>query len=180
MLAEATAEEFEARQRRDVDPFVEPTAVQVRALFRAQANRFLELLRPIYEPAETAESFAVERTERNEWLSLLDEAIESTEDAWQAIRDEIDVLFTLGAVANSELLEVTISFDLENPRAVAYLRDTLDKRIRDIDERTKDIIDKLVSESVENGDSFTTLANKVRAVAGFDNELFGVDVKWEG
>lgn len=111
--------------------------------------------------------------------AAIDAAIAENAAQWAEIQTDLNEVYIRGSVdfvaATDGVAELGISFDLANPRAVSYLREETVQRISAIDDNTKRIIDGLVSEAVENGDSYGTLASRLRATDGFDNQLFSRD-----
>lgn len=96
------------------------------------------------------------------WVALIDAAVGIGDDA---LRDIIKS-YTLTAVAlgaNNLLADIAIgtSFDLANPRAVAWVGQRLDKQITRIDETTRNRVNDVVRRAVDEGWSWDRTARRL-------------------
>ena len=126
--------------------------------FRAQGRAFVRELgavRSTYPIAEAARW--------GDWVAKFDKAVAATV---QLFTGPIDAATTsavlLGAKAMLGTLKASISFDLKNPRAVAWLAENpAAERVTMITETTRGYIAALVDRAVEDGASYNELARRI-------------------
>ena len=181
VAAEASARQWVRHKDRVINPAIEDMSAKVRNHFKKVVTDFLALVKDRWiEEYNIDRQLAAETVPESELRDYSFIAIDENTQAIIDIAEEQTVTYVQGAVAFKTLAEgaadAGLSFNLAHPRAVAYLRDVNDRRIRDITDTTKEIIDKLVDQAVEEGMSYTQLAKLIRGTDGFDNQLFGRDV----
>lgn len=77
---------------------------------------------------------------------------------------EITKCYVTGQVAANADYALGIKFDLKNPRAVAYAKERATELLRELDKTTKDDIQQLVINAVENGTSPQVLARSIASL----------------
>lgn len=99
----------------------------------------------------------------DDWEALYDQASsETAEDLATAIDDAVSAAFGAGADAAYAALNIEGAFDLANPRAVAYLDGYGARQVTKIDDTTRDALRSLISQAVEQGQSYGELAKEIR------------------
>ncbi len=104
-----------------------------------------------------------------EWGKLFDLSAQQTISTFQGPIDQA-VAAALAAGGRRVIAELSasIAFDLENPRAVAYMKDRGAEMVTKINETTRKDLSDLLSASIENGDSYGDIARGI-------SEMFGDD-----
>jgi hypothetical protein len=76
-----------------------------------------------------------------------------------ALQDTAERAFSKGLASST--LGGTVSLDLQNPRAVAYLTRRGAERVTGITQATRDRLRTVLADAVERGDSYTTLGQEI-------------------
>lgn len=143
------------RKRRALRPIERRLERAMQRAFRAQGRAFVKRF------ARLRELFVEALTPRD-WEPLFDEA---TIETVKLFTDPIDIAvgqaLQAGALANIAELGVEGSFDLANPRAVAYLQDYGARRVTMITEETRRQIQQIVTRGVDQGWSYDRTAKAI-------------------
>lgn len=160
-LLEAAAQRRKARVTRRL---VRRLAAELRAAFRAQERVLLRRLPAIRDQfPDTAPAPASEAAEPN-WETIFDAAVLATIEAFTG---PIELLVGQALLAGSQAviaeLGVELTFDLANPRAVAYLEQRAAELVSQITETTRADLKRLITQAVDEGWSYRQLADAFRA-----------------
>ena len=154
---------LEAARRISKDAVLRPVERRLEAAmmrwWRVQERIFLrgfERLRPLFvEALREAVSDA-------DWDAAFSAASQATQGGMSASIDEAAAAaLQAGAEAFVFDIEIGISFDLANPRAVAYLRNHGAARVAGIDATTRDYIRSIITEGVDKGWSYNRTAEAI-------------------
>lgn len=175
---EALARFLEADEALTRDKYVAKKAPGLRrhaaAFFRGQGRYFgrsFAQLQGVVDANAAAvasqESAAREAFSSADWLPLwFEAAAETSGDFEDVLEDSIldALLFSggrmLAGMAAGEL-DLGISWNLENPRAVAYAREHAAGQVRLINETTQTYLNSLITQAVEEGWSYTKLSIRI-------------------
>ena len=143
------------RKRRLLAPIEKKLDAAIAKAFTAQGKAFmrrLARLKPQFPKLEEA-------IRDQDWEPLFDEAILQTIKAFVG---PIDLFAAAALLAGGQQqiaeLGVDISFDLENPRAVAFLEEYGAQRVSMINETTRSTIKSIVTQAVDEGWSYDRTA----------------------
>jgi hypothetical protein len=102
-----------------------------------------------------------------DWSPLFDDAeLETLQLFVEPIEIAVAAALQAGAKANIASLGVALSFDLKNPRAVAYLDQYGAKRVSQVNQHTRDELRKIVTKAVAEGWSYDRTAKAIVAKYG--------------
>lgn len=98
----------------------------------------------------------------SDWLRIWIEVAQATSKAFAAPIDKAAVqAASLGAQAAISELRMDLSFDLDNPRAVAYLKDHGARQVTQINETTWETLNRLVTQAADEGWSYARTAEAI-------------------
>lgn len=104
-----------------------------------------------------------EAVRREQWQPIIDAALAATLDTFREPYSRLAAeALASGARAAIADLAVEMSFDLANPRAVAYLREHAAGLVAGITDETRGRLGTLIADSVEAGESYGTLTRRIR------------------
>lgn len=178
--------EAQAHRRRDkaTAKLVRALATGLRRAFRAQERDLLKRLVAIRGQFDAAEAARAALTQSHGLIvspSTYRTLQEASEPDWEAIFDAVSEatrrLFTetlreyigqaLLAGGEEALLRLAtgmadVSFDLANPRAVAYAEQYVAELVTQINEATRADVRRIITQGVERGDAYNKVAKELR------------------
>lgn len=93
---------------------------------------------------------------------IFDEAYDETDfDMLDALRDAGESALIAGANVAIEQFKTDVSFDLHNPRAVAYMKEHGAALIKHIDDETRSLINTVLTEGIANGWSYDQIGRAI-------------------
>lgn len=126
------------------------------SLFRAQGSALIKAL-----PALT--QYFIEASLASKFDTVFEEATADTSIAMmQALEKASSDALLLAAQTAISAFNVQINFTLDNPRAIQYLQDYGVEKITQIDEATKADIRKLLDAAIQNGVSYSAVAQQIK------------------
>ena len=135
------------------------------AAFRKQGKAFVALLdkHPDRWPAKVQEAALREEVSRDpEWEDEFDAAATESLSAFETpLTATATAAMKAGLMQAVATMGIDMSFDLKNPRAVAYLKAHGAELVSKIDETTRDYIRTVVSQGVEEGWSYDRVAKAI-------------------
>lgn len=94
-----------------------------------------------------------------DWLRIWIEVVDGTAKMFEApIQRAAEIALEAGIKATILEIGMKLSFDLENPRAVAYLKDYGARQVTKISETTREYIHTLMNQAIEEGWSYKRTA----------------------
>jgi hypothetical protein len=154
-LAEAQATEREAA----IEPVVKRVVKKVAAAFDAEGEHFLTLWNP---PGGGSAIPGPDEFGDDAWGPWLEAAFGLAAPLFlAAIQDAVGAGLEAGAKAQSDTLGIGVSFDLKNPRAVAYLEQHGAALVTKIDDTTREYIKTVVTNGVRDGQSYDEIAKSI-------------------
>lgn len=133
--------------------------------FRAQGREVLKRLGQLRSrfPRETQTEAALrEAVEEFEWGPLFDEAVLKTLRLFEEPLSEVArQALEAGALAAIAELQLDISFSLEHPRAVDYLRQVGAERVAGINETTREELRRILTQAAQEGWSYDRTAREI-------------------
>lgn len=160
VVSEAARDYVRSRKVRTLKPIERKVAKRMRAAFRAQSRAFMGHAAAARRRAEVAEA---DVPEWPWWLAALDAALDSTEALFRVpVEEGMTAALTKGAAQAAADLTVGISFDLANPRAEAYIRNTAIRFSGEIAATTRARAQAIVSQAVAEGWSYNRTAKELR------------------
>lgn len=149
------------RKRRALRPIEATLATQIARAFRRQGREFVKRFAALKDRFP-AEAKLAEAIREHEWGPLLSEAELATLQAFVKPIDRAArrALLT-GALQAIAEVGAGISFDLTNPRAVAWLRDRGAERVTKINDTTRDELKRIVTQAAEEGWSYNRTARAI-------------------
>lgn len=128
---------------------------KVAKAFRAQGAEFVKRLKTLEGSFPMKESISPE-----DWLPLFDAAALSTLEGFTVPVDVAIVdAFKLGSVMVRQ--SGGIALDLENPRAVSWLKDRAAEQVTKINETTREYLATVVNDGIAQGHSYTKMAKAI-------------------
>jgi SPP1 gp7 family putative phage head morphogenesis protein len=164
LLAEAIDHLIEAnvavRKRRALAKLERQLAAAMQRAFRAEERAFLTRLarlEPLFAPAVR------EAAEVVDWEPIFDEAALATLQAFAQPIDEFAArALEAGILAMIAELGLEVSFPLEHPAAVAYLREHGATQVARIRNTTRDTLRRILGQAAEEGWSYNRTAKAIR------------------
>jgi hypothetical protein len=101
-----------------------------------------------------------------DWFPYLGAAFDATRADMQGsfFANVLQALIIGGGRLVDDLdLPITISFNLDNPRAVAYAVKNAAEKVRQINDATRDMINRVIVKAIEDGTSWDNTAKELRA-----------------
>jgi hypothetical protein len=162
--------ELTAADRRDraTRRITRATAEDVRGVLKAQSVAFrrgMVGLKPKFQdPATLGQVWP------GDWIPYFDQAAHLTRA--QMTAGLFDNILSALWVGGGHLVDdvgspVTIAFNLENPRAVSWAAGHAAEQVRRINDATKEGINRVIVNAVENGHSYTRTAEALRSMYEF-------------
>lgn len=161
------------RKQRTLAPLERSTATNLRTAFRRQKAIVVAALadahdhQQYHEAAEPAPDPDEARWLRTAFVLVLMDALSEAETATMA--DMTSILtnasqraLLAGGNAAMRDLGITGSFDLQNPRAVAYMQAHGAAMVTQINQTTRTQLNHLLTKSIANGDSYGEIAKQIR------------------
>lgn len=149
-----------AQRRRTLQPLERRLQGSMARAFRSQGTAFLRRLvglRSRYQPIQEAAA-------ESEWGPLFEQAEVDTLSLFtEPFTPIAEAALLAGVRAVVADLGVELSFDLANPRAVAYLRDHAATRVTGINEETRRQLRTILTRSVDEGWSYQRTAREISA-----------------
>jgi len=148
-------------KRRILSPIIGKLERAMQKAFRTQCRAFLERL------ATLSDQFPVqEAVKKVDWFPHWDEALQETDPLFTGPIAEAAGTAMQGAARRFILdlgaeIGAGISFDLKNPRAVAYLREHGAELVTKVNQTTKDVIRGIVVQGVDEGWSYDRMAKEI-------------------
>lgn len=166
-LAQATSAVIEASRRaarrRDAATLEDRGTVEVAACFRAQGRAFAAeaaLLRPTFTEARVGLS---ESPSMGEWMRAWRSAAASVRARFEDALDGIAARgLSAGFASMIAELDATISLDLANPRAVAFMAEHGAALVSRIDEVTRGRLAGLLEKAIDEGWSYDRVARQIK------------------
>jgi len=78
------------------------------------------------------------------------------------IQELVEQYYLYGMSFSNRSLNLGLNFDLKNPRAVAYFKEYKSRLKTDVDETTKERIEAIISQGLEDGTSYDVLARMIK------------------
>jgi hypothetical protein len=152
-----------ARRQRAVAPIEKRLTGQLARIFKRQGADLLARAPKIAGLAEAA---------GDSWEDDWDAVRKQHAEALQAaVRTAAESAVEAGGKDLVKELSADVSFDLENPRAVAYLENHAASTVTGIDDTTRDRLRTLIAGAVEAGQAYDETARQIRdAFDGFSND----------
>lgn len=147
------------KKRRALDPIEKKLQDEMAGSFKQQGSHFLDTHPPIGElaPAGDVVSWQVNWTRT---------AIATTARMVKAIHSAASSSLQAGADDAIEQvpqsIDFGVSFDLENPRAVDYLRDRAAEQVAGINDTTRGQLQTIIADGVEQGQTYSEVAATIR------------------
>lgn len=168
--------------RRSVERLTEKLRLDIRRAFIKQGAIFVQSLRSTLRLhfAESMEGHVrflsaplKESMAPTDWLPIW---VQTDQKTFSLFAEPIEKIATralqLGALATIAEIKMDISFTLENPRAVQYLRDYGARQVTKISETTRGELQTLISQAVDEGWSYSRLAEAIQdRFDGFANGM---------
>jgi hypothetical protein len=150
-------EASKARKARALSPLEAKLAPLIAAHFRTQGTRFLTKF------AALKGTFSEAAEAQDDWEDLWgDVADETAPDLVDALQEYIQLALPLGAKAISDDLGMTLDFKLDNPRAVAYLKQHGAELVRGINATTRDELRTLITDMTDQGATYDEIATAIQ------------------
>jgi len=118
-------------------------------MFKKQATSVVTAFKRTHKLREADSSDSLDTTSR-EYIEPLEKILKET--------------YLLSAVALDKQLNIGISFDLKNPRAVKYFKNYGADLIKGINEETRSRIKTLIENGLDNGHSYDRIAKDMRSM----------------
>jgi SPP1 gp7 family putative phage head morphogenesis protein len=140
---------------------------KVATVFREQSRVLLTALRPFAPQFDANAARLREAIDGSDWLIAWQQADAMTRPAFEATLEGaiLEALIVGGGqlfeTLNFDGGEVGISWTLENPRAVAYAKQTAASRVSDINETTERGLRRLITSAVDTGQSYDDLSKAI-------------------
>jgi len=104
-----------------------------------------------------------EKDETDQVNNLFDLSTKDINSTYEEIAQRIiEDTFLVGAKDAIKMYKLGISFDLKNPRAVAYLKNHAAQLVKELNQTTKDRIATIVTEGVDQGLSYQKIARQIK------------------
>ncbi len=131
--------------------------LSLRKAFLEQGRQFERALRKFKDRFPAKESVSV-----LEWMFVFYAVSQKTAVLFsQPIDAAVEAALKSGAAATIADLAMKISFDLDNPRAVQYLKDYGAKLVANIDDTTRDYLQTLIAQATTEGWSYDRTAEAI-------------------
>lgn len=151
-----------ARKERIRRPIEKRLESKLAALFTEQGNVFLKGFARL-ESKLPKEDFTEAAKPKLDWETFYQASSDAVEaDFIAAIVDAAGSAMVAGADLLISDLKLDVSFDLKNPRAVAYLKSRGAANVTAISETTREYLKTIITEGVEQGWSYGRLAARIR------------------
>lgn len=138
------------KQRSIGESKVERLAAQY---FRTQGAAFVLAFRARHKPLTES------RAEVNDIFVTLVKTGDLTLDKIQALSEKY---YLYGMTFADRSLNIGLSFDLKNPRAVAYFKEYKNRLKNDLDSTTKERIETIIAGGLEEGTSYDVIARLIK------------------
>ena len=174
-------------QKEQAEKLVKPLAKALRKAFWAQGALFMKKLNkyapkfsekysdenPFVRYARKLATPIKEVISASDWMSIWDEVALATLALFaEPIDKAVAQALLVGGLATIAQLGVDINFDLDNPRAKAYLEEYGAKLVAGVNETTKGYIQTLMVQAAEEGWSYQKTAQEL--MARFDEFAIGM------
>lgn len=151
------------RKRRTLDPIERRLEAAMAKAFRAQGRDFLHRLSALRLKIDASESLREAALRREDWEPLFTEAALATLTVFaEPLTAAAAASLELGARHAIASFATDLSFSLEDPEAVAYLRRAGAERVTGINETTRSQLRTLLADAREGGWSYDRLAAEIR------------------
>ncbi|MHB1131664.1 MAG: phage minor head protein [Chloroflexota bacterium] len=160
-LEVAGAVRHNRRKRRALAPLERDLTRALAKAFRRQGKAFVKRFAALKDrfPTETMLESAIGNWE---WEGLFDEAALATLKAFaQPLSRAARKALLKGALQAIADAETAVAFDLKNPRAVAWLQDFGGTRVKRVNDHTKEVIGRIVTQAGEEGWSYNRTAQAI-------------------
>lgn len=129
-------------------------------MFLSQGKKVVEKFRTHHRIAEAYHIPIIEQVDDK----IINQGLRDDIDDWaEKIEAYVKATYLVGAFAGIGDYDLGISFDLENPRAVEYFKEYGVNLLREINDTTRDEIRRIIANGLENGDSYTKIAQAIKA-----------------
>jgi len=145
-----------------------PLAKQLRTGWRKQGKAFLSALGGIRDQFPAQESWRLREAVGDAWQPIWSDSSAAGDPTMEgALNSGAEDAYLAGAVATEASLGLSTGFNLSNPLAVRYLDKYAADLVSNIDDTTRDTLNRLITGGVQEGLSYQKIAATLRDQ--FDN-----------
>lgn len=130
--------------------------------FRAQGRNVMAVFEEL-KPRLSEAFIAREALTESDWIALFAAIDANADDFIVPIEAAVAAAMVEGAAIAIADFALDISFDLRNPRAVAYLRDYGAQRVTQVNQTTKDAIRDMIVRGIEERRTYDQIAKDISA-----------------
>lgn len=144
-------------------PIIARTARRIRTLFRTQEREFLRRMDTQARQMGLSESARLRENALPDWERHWTQTELATLLAFiRALEQAYDAALMAGALEVLAQLKVSIAFDLENPRALAYAHNRAATQVTRINEATRQALRRVITDGIREGQSYSQIAQRIR------------------